>query len=687
MKTYFHSGLTYALTLLLIPTSWAAPKNSKSAEKATVEEQSQAAKKAGLDEFTFKRACKHNKHMHMDRSGRPFFSCETLPAQAQAGTDTSTYTSGETFAPEQTFRLHTRKGARMVIYLDFDGHTTIGTSWNSSFTNGAAIVTPAFDTDGNPSSFTPGELAAIQDVWRRVAEDFAPWDVDVTTEDPGTEAIRRTSPGDASYGVRCVIGGSSMQWLAVSAGGVAYVGSFDRLVTATATANDWPAFVFPEQLSGNARYIAEAASHEVGHTLGLFHSGQTNGNQYYFGHGDWAPIMGAAYYRTVTQWTRGDYPLANNQQDQINLITAKIPRVPDEHGNAITLASVLDGQKIEAGGIISDQNDTEWLKVTLAEGVISLTAKAANPSANLKIGLSLVDESGYVLAQGDASGMGATLNIPVDAGDYYMVIDGKGDGDALSSYTDYASLGRFSLTGTLTESKRYVTGGVLGGPITFPVRQPQNGILSSTTGSIPVRQPQNGLIATTSGSTPTSGRAPHPVQFVGTNSRDLDGIIVNYLWDFGDGSSSNFADPKHVYENAGNYVARLTVTDNSGAQGYAEIPVEVREPIVGKIAKVASIEPKWSKLNNSAGNVQVSLTIKDERNRPIPGATVSIAFSGLTSGTVTGITDRKGQLTAKSRNIHLSASGMTTITVREVSRNGYTYDSISNTTSSATINR
>lgn len=42
-----------------------------------------------------------------------------------------------------------------------------------------------------------------------------------------------------------------------------------------------------------AKYIWEAVSHETGHALGLFHDGTINGNAYYTGQGDWAPIMGA----------------------------------------------------------------------------------------------------------------------------------------------------------------------------------------------------------------------------------------------------------------------------------------------------------------------------------------------------------------------------------------------------------
>ena len=96
----------------------------------------------------------------------------------------------------QTFLLHSNPTANHVIYLDFDGSVTSGTSWNSAFTGGADIVTPAYDFDGNVSVFGTSELERIQYIWQRVTEDFAPFNVDVTTQEPGIEALRKVGTGD-----------------------------------------------------------------------------------------------------------------------------------------------------------------------------------------------------------------------------------------------------------------------------------------------------------------------------------------------------------------------------------------------------------------------------------------------------------------------------------------------------------
>ncbi|NMC76516.1 MAG: PKD domain-containing protein [Candidatus Methanofastidiosa archaeon] len=57
------------------------------------------------------------------------------------------------------------------------------------------------------------------------------------------------------------------------------------------------------------------------------------------------------------------------------------------------------------------------------------------------------------------------------------------------------------------------------------------------------------------------------IHFDGTKSIDEDGIIVAYKWDFGDGTSSNDAEPLHQYTNPGTYKVTLTVTDNKGDTG------------------------------------------------------------------------------------------------------------------------
>jgi len=45
----------------------------------------------------------------------------------------------------------------------------------------------------------------------------------------------------------------------------------------------------------------------------------------------------------------------------------------------------------------------------------------------------------------------------------------------------------------------------------------------------------------------------------------LDGSIVSYLWDFGDGTSATGVSASHIYMDDGNFTVTLTVKDDKGA--------------------------------------------------------------------------------------------------------------------------
>lgn len=626
---------------------------SRSTRESSEAENQHAAEEAEVDVESFKKAARSDKHMRLDRDGRAHYVCQALPAQV--GPDTTPYTSTALYPLAQTFLLHSRPGAAKVIYLDFKGHVTTGTSWNTTYAAGADIITPAFDTDGSPSTFSSSEQAVIQEVWKRVSEDYAAWDVDVTTEDPGLDLIRRTATSDSKYGVRCVIGGSSSQWLGSAAGGVAYVGSFGKSVSASSVTNDVPAFIFPTELSNNAKYIAEAAAHEVGHTFGLYHSSQTNGNEYYAGHADWAPIMGVGYYKDVVQWTKGDYPLSNNTQDQISLITQRVSRLTDEHGNTVSASSVVTGDTLVAGGVISDRSDTDWFKISAGQGIVNVNGLTASPSANLKLSLSLVDEAGNVLATGTSSGMNSSLSVPVLGGNYYIVVDGVGTGDALTAYTDYSSIGRYSLAGSWTPA---------------------------TVTNVPP-------VALTTGTTPTSGTTPLTVSFVGSNSYDPDGAIASYVWNFGDGTSSTLSNVTHTYSTAGTYNASLTVTDNSGAQSVGTVTIVVSAVPVSstKTVNVSSMAISWVKSSSTTGYVSCTIKVVDQTDKGVSRASVAVTATGFVSGSAFATTDRTGTVTINSSKLSSALTGSTTFAVTGVTLTGYTYDATKNSTSSVTLKR
>ena len=60
---------------------------------------------------------------------------------------------------------------------------------------------------------------------------------------------------------------------------------------------------------------------------------------------------------------------------------------------------------------------------------------------------------------------------------------------------------------------------------------------------------------------PKTGKSPLTVQF----SNESVGEITNYLWDFGDGSSSSSESPSHTYDDIGTYTVRLTASWPGGS--------------------------------------------------------------------------------------------------------------------------
>jgi len=83
------------------------------------------------------------------------------------------------------------------------------------------------------------------------------------------------------------------------------------------------------------------------------------------------------------------------------------------------------------------------------------------------------------------------------------------------------------------------------------------------------------------GAVPTSGAAPLSVVFNSTGSNDPDGSIASYGWNFGDGTTGAGASPTHVYQNAGNFTAVLTVTDNRGATATASVGITATANALG----------------------------------------------------------------------------------------------------------
>jgi hypothetical protein len=81
--------------------------------------------------------------------------------------------------------FHSRAGAPNVLFLNFCGEAVSNTAWNTSL--GRTVIPAApFSQDSDETTFSDTEQQAIKRIWERVAEDYAPFNIDVTTERPAT---------------------------------------------------------------------------------------------------------------------------------------------------------------------------------------------------------------------------------------------------------------------------------------------------------------------------------------------------------------------------------------------------------------------------------------------------------------------------------------------------------------------
>jgi hypothetical protein len=347
--------------------------------------------------------------------------------------------------------LSSHPSASSVIYIDFDGQYLTGSSWNMSG-----------PLDLGPANLTTEKMSEI---FNRVAEDYRPFNVNVTTDStkywsaPATQRMR-------------IIATISSSWYG-SAGGVSYMGSFTW-------GDNTPCFVFTALLNYNAKNIAEAASHEAGHTLGLRHQSAYDGNcvktaEYNAGVGSgeigWAPIMGVGYYRNFTLWNNGANPYGCSQiQDDLSVITSNngFSYRTDDVGNATNSSTLMNftNNMFSYSGIVERSTDLDVFKFIMPTAgnfklnAIPFNIGAGNTAANLDLQVELLTKTGQLIATYNPENLLNTIiDTTLNANTYHIRISGKGNSYA----SEYASLGSYNIEARILS----------GGGSVLPVRKVQ----------------------------------------------------------------------------------------------------------------------------------------------------------------------------------------------------------------------
>ncbi|MCX6317736.1 MAG: DVUA0089 family protein [Bacteroidetes bacterium] len=325
-----------------------------------------------------------------------------------------------------------------VIYLDFDGAVIENTAWNY---NGPIICGSSGLTD----------VQGLE-IYNRVAEDYSPFTINVTTDS------NRYWSAPPTQRIRVIISVSS-SWYG-SAGGVAFTGSFTW-------GDNTPCFVFSQLLNYNTKYIAEAVSHESGHTLGLYHQAVydtmcTKLSDYNYGMGSgeigWAPIMGIGYYQNMTRWHNGPNPYGcTNLQDDIAIITSTsngISTITDDCDSSFLNAPFLNFSnpsnlriaKLESNGDVDLYRFNVGTNRNVIININPGSSGVNNAGGNIDLIVSLYNSNKELVSTfNDPQKLNVTIDTMLSPGDYFLSVSAGANNYAAL----YGSVGTYSLHGTL----------------------------------------------------------------------------------------------------------------------------------------------------------------------------------------------------------------------------------------------
>jgi formylglycine-generating enzyme required for sulfatase activity len=139
-------------------------------------------------------------------------------------------------------------------------------------------------------------------------------------------------------------------------------------------------------------------------------------------------------------------------------------------------------------------------------------------------------------------------------------------------------------------------------------------------------------------STRSSGHAPLTVRFTDTSSTGSS-PITGWVWDFGDGNTSNQQNPSHTYYDQGAYTVSLTVSTGVGSDTHIQ-----NEYVTISSQPVLSVTPSWQEVSSSLPRNSTRFTVTNTgtstlywRASVTSGSSwmrISSGWSGLDYGTI-----------------------------------------------------
>lgn len=171
-----------------------------------------------------------------------------------------------------------------------------------------------------------------------------------------------------------------------------------------------------------------------------------------------------------------------------------------------------------------------------------------------------------------------------------------------------------------------------------------------------------------------SGSVPLTVSFDSSGSKDPDGAIMTYDWDFGDGGSSSETNPIHTYQDTGIFNAVLTVTDDMGEAAISSVSVTVAESDEGCIGYCLSVDQIAMSYKKKTGQINGNVWVVDENGSRVADAVVHAVWilpDGVTEIDEVAVTGRRSIATFF---LNADQAGLYTLKIVGVVNNGSTFD-------------
>jgi len=318
-------------------------------------------------------------------------------------------------------KLQSLPGAKKVLYMDI-----------TDIMNGT-----------EPKSQTKDD---VWKTWQSFASGYSMYEVNVTTDKAVYQAAGTPNSGIAKY-----YNQTGRSYSPVNAFGTTSSSTVYR--------------------QNNGYGTGRTGLHETGHLMGVYDYGGTGGT-YFVGIKEfkWNTIMGNYWYgdswgaEALYQWSKGEYTSANVKTDFLAIANKNLPFRNDDIPTSVPL-KFTGASQITADnnyGQITPNTDSDDFdfEIITATGHAKLTISRIEYMGGgmLDVDASILDASGKVIVTNNPKAIrSASLDTDLPKGKYFLRIKGGAEGTPQNGFSNYSSLGYYSIAGEITGGGTAIT--------------------------------------------------------------------------------------------------------------------------------------------------------------------------------------------------------------------------------------